>query len=525
MITRNSTYENGPIGSAPGGAREVCRILFRHKRKMAVVFFTTLGLAVVGLMLFPREYSSEARLLVRLGKESVGLDPTAALGQTVSVDGTREHEINSELEILRSRVLAEDVVERIGADEILDKGSGEGEDGAGGGSWLDLVFAPLDMAKTWLTGEISPVERAVTQLERAISITSPHKSNVIVVACAARNPELAQRILNAYLDAYMLRHAKANRTSGSYDFFVDQSDLLREQLTLATEELRDAKNKGGLASIEGQRASIQSQADSIEAAMLENQRALSSSEAKIGAMKKTLGELPEKQLAEESDTPNSAAEQMRAELYKVQIQESELSSRYTALHPQVIAMRRQLEETRRIYAQEQVRSSHSTKRLSPVHQSIQTELASALAMAAGQKAESDSLKRQFEAVQNKIRALNDNELRITELSRRVELLEASYRNYATYREQARIDEALESERISNVNMVQPPSFVAKPSSPRIRLTLLLAFCLATFASLLVPFVAEYLDRSLKTPEQAEQELGIPVLFSVPRTLRNELLVK
>jgi uncharacterized protein involved in exopolysaccharide biosynthesis len=381
------------------------------------------------------------------------------------------------------------------------------------------------MAKTWLTGEISPVERAVAQLERAISITSPHKSNVIVVTCAARNPELAQRILNAYLDAYMLRHAKANRTSGSYDFFVDQSDLLREQLTLATEELRDAKNKGGLASIEGQRASVQSQADSIESAMLENQRALSSSEAKLAALKKTLGELPEKQLAEESDTPNSAAEQMRAELYKVQIQESELSSRYTALHPQVIAMRRQLEETRRIYAEEQGRSSHNTKRLSPVHQSIQTELASAGAIAAGQKAESDSLKKQFEAVQNKIRALNDNELRITELSRRVELLEASYRNYATYREQARIDEALESERISNINMVQPPSFVAKPSSPRIRLTLLLAFCLATFASLLVPFAAEYLDRSLKTPEQAEQELGIPVLFSVPRTLRNELLVK
>ena len=219
------------------------------------------------------------------------------------------------------------------------------------------------------------------------------------------------------------------------------------------------------------------------------------------------------------------AEQMRAELYKVQIQEKELSSRYTALHPQVIAMRRQLEETRRIYAEEQARSSHSTKRLSPVHQSIQTELASALGLAAGQKAESDSLKQQFEGVQTKIRALNDNELRITELSRRVELLEASYRNYATYREQARIDEALESERISNVNMVQPPSFVAKPSSPRIRLTLLLAFCLATFASLLVPFAAEYLDRSLKTPQQAEQELGLPVLFSVPRTMRNELLVK
>jgi uncharacterized protein involved in exopolysaccharide biosynthesis len=520
MITRNSVYQNA--ANAPrstASVRDACRILFRHKRKMAVAFCATLAVVVMAVIVWPRSYRSESRLLVRLGKESVGLDPTASLGQTVSVEGLRENEINSEIDMLRSRVVLEDVVKRIGAQNILNSGAG-GEPGL-----LDGVMSALRSAKTWLNGDTDPTERAIAKLEKTLSVTAPRKSNVVVVTCKAREPKLAQQILKAYLDAYLVMHVKANRTSGSYDFFVDQSELVREQLTLANEELRDAKNKNGLASVEGQRQNVQAQANAIELALLENERAKSSSEAKIAALRKTLAELPEQQLAEEIDAPSLATDTMRNELYKVQILEKEASSRYTALHPTVIALRRQVEETRKILAAEESRASHKTKRLSPVHQSVQTDLAAEQATAAARQAESSSLKQQFDAVQSKIRALNDNELRITELSRKVELLEASYRNYATNREQARIDQALELGRISNVNVVQPASLLAKPSNPRLQLTLLVGLFLATVGAVLVAFVAEYFDPSLRTSEQTERELGIPVLFAVPRDARAELLPK
>lgn len=520
MITRNSIYDNAAVTTrAATSARDVCRILFRHKRKMAITFCTTMALIIGALVVWPRTYSSESRLLVRLGKESVGLDPTASLGQTIGVEGgTRENEINSEIEMLRSRVLLEDVVHRVGPQDILRKSSD------GSTSWLDVAMTPLFEVKSWLTGDIGPEERAVQKLDKEIRVTSPRKSNVIVVTCNARDPELAQRILQAYLEAYQVMHVKANRTSGSYDFFVDQSDLVREQLTLANEELRDAKNKNSLASVEGQRANVEAQASAIELALLENERAMSSSDATIEALRQTLKELPEHQ-DENVELPSYAVDTMRNELYKVQIQEKEASSRYTALHPRVIALRRQVEETRKILSSEEGRINHKSHRLSPVHQSVQTDLAKARATAAAHKAESASLKQQFEAVQSKIRALNDNELRITDLSRKVELLEASYRNYATNREQARIDQALELGRISNVNVVQPASFVTKPASPRIQLTLIVGLFLATVGAVLVAFAAEYLDPSLRTSEQAEQELGLPVLFSVPRDVRHELLPK
>jgi uncharacterized protein involved in exopolysaccharide biosynthesis len=188
----------------------------------------------------------------------------------------------------------------------------------------------------------------------------------------------------------------------------------------------------------------------------------------------------------------------------------------------VIALRKQVEETRNILASEESRRSHSTRKLSPVHQTVQTDLASTQALAAAHKAESESLKQQFEAVQTKIRELNDNELRITQLERKSELLETSFKEYHRNRELARIDAALETGRISNVNVVQPATYVAKPSNPVFTLALALALVLSTAGAVLVALVAEFLDRSLKSPEQVEQELGIPVLFSVPRGTRHEL---
>ncbi len=518
MITRNSTSATHVSSRrSPEDARDILRILYRHRRKMVAVFFSILALAVVGLIVFPRTYTSEARMFVRLGKESVGLDPTVTTNEFIHVNESRESEINSELEILRSRILLEDVVERIGHEDILNTAS------EGAGQWMDALLVPVTTASTWLSGEIGPHEKAVIALSKMVSVYSPRKSNVLIVNCKAREPKLAQRILRAFLDSYLVRHGTVNRTRGSYEFFVDQTDLLREQLTLATETLRDAKNKNGLASVEGHRTNVQAQANAIAMAMLENERALSSGEAKIAALKNTLAELPEKSLDEESKVPSQAADLMRHELYKVQILEKEASSRYTALHPHVIALRRQVDETRKILASEESLHTSSTRRLSVVHQAVQTDLASTQATAAADQAEADSLTHQFQVVQSKIRGLNDNELQITDLMRKADLIEDNYRSYVKNRELARIDQAMHLGRISNVNIAQPASFAAKPSSPLVRLTLALAFVLATLGAVLAAFIAEHFDRSLQSAEQVEQELGIPVLFSVPRGVRHELI--
>jgi uncharacterized protein involved in exopolysaccharide biosynthesis len=111
---------------------------------------------------------------------------------------------------------------------------------------------------------------------------------------------------------------------------------------------------------------------------------------------------------------------------------------------------------------------------------------------------------------------NENRAELARLQREVEIQETNYLNYATSLEQARIDEALEMERISNINIAQPASFEPEPVRPRLALTLLCGLLSSLFGAIGIVLLAEFSDRTLKSPEDLDAALGLPVLVSVPR---------
>ena len=121
MISR----QQQPSRSAPA-SRGVFSSLWRHKGKGICWFIVVVAAAAAVILYWPRGYRSEAKLFVRLGRESVSLDPTATLGQTIAVSESRENEINSILEILKSREIAERVVDLVGPELILNRSNGPG---------------------------------------------------------------------------------------------------------------------------------------------------------------------------------------------------------------------------------------------------------------------------------------------------------------------------------------------------------------------------------------------------------------
>src|SRR6185369_688 len=96
---------------AESSMRELFRVIFRHRRKVVRFFLAVMIVVIAATFLMPEKFESEAKLLVRLGRESVTLDPTASTGQVVSVSQSRNNEINSELEILSSPELAQGVID------------------------------------------------------------------------------------------------------------------------------------------------------------------------------------------------------------------------------------------------------------------------------------------------------------------------------------------------------------------------------------------------------------------------------
>jgi uncharacterized protein involved in exopolysaccharide biosynthesis len=79
-----------------------------------------------------------------------------------------------------------------------------------------------------------------------------------------------------------------------------------------------------------------------------------------------------------------------------------------------------------------------------------------------------------------------------QLLRQVRENENNYLLYAKKREEARIAESLDAQRITNVAIVQAPITPVQPSGPKIKLDLLLTIICAAFVAFIAVFVFEYL---------------------------------
>jgi uncharacterized protein involved in exopolysaccharide biosynthesis len=93
--------------------------------------------------------------------------------------------------------------------------------------------------------------------------------------------------------------------------------------------------------------------------------------------------------------------------------------------------------------------------------------------------------------------------------------EDNYLLYLHKQEEARISDALDRQRISNV-VIAEPAVVPLFPQPRWLLALLLGALVAALSSVVLAFAVDYWDPSLRTPEEVESLLGSPVVAAIPR---------
>src|SRR5207249_9359220 len=100
-------------------------VLFRHKWKIALISALGLVAALFLPLLMPVPYQSEAKLFIRYVLESKSPGQVGGADSKVkSPDERGENIINTEMEILTSLDLAQEVATNITAEKILAKAGG-----------------------------------------------------------------------------------------------------------------------------------------------------------------------------------------------------------------------------------------------------------------------------------------------------------------------------------------------------------------------------------------------------------------
>lgn len=518
--------------------RDVYRALFRHKYKAFLFFLMVMGAVVLTTAFQPRVYRSESILYLRLGRENVALDPTVTLSPetVVAIPQSRENELNSVAEILRSRVFLEEVVDAVGPEKILGPETAETTEALPGSQFATVnglggpqVSETSNLGRKWWQKlkpgtAMTARERAVLQVTEQLGVEPMRRSDLILVTYKGWSPEIAQTVVGRLVDAYLNQHVQLNRTGGAYEFLTEETARIRTRLAEAEHRLLELRNQTGISSPAEQQELLLKRIGRLEDELLQAKAAAAVSAVKTERFRDQLARLPATQVTgSTSGVANEGTDAMRAQFYALRLQEMAASSKLTDEHPLLKELRRQATEAKESLDQEEKTRTEVTTGPDRAYEQTQLALIGEEPMLASLQTQAEQLETQLASAREELRTLNKNELRIASLKREVELDEASYRKYATNLEQARIDQELERQRISNIKLVQPATCEAKPVSPRPFWNLVLGLMVGSLGGLGLALTAEYMDHSFQTPEDVEEQLELPMLVSIPRLKRTQLV--
>ena len=482
--------------------RDGAGALFRHRGLVVFTFLAVVLGAIAVTLLLPNRYDARMKILVKNQRVDIAITPEATSGAPASAveNEVSENQINSEIELLTSNDLLTQVVK--------DTGLAKNNGGFFGRSLSDAAR----------------VEKAVTGLAKDLTITPVRKANIISVTYSSGSPEMAAAVVKKLGELYLEKHLKLNHPAGASDFFKNQAEEHEAKLKDAEQRLTNFQQSNELVVLGQQKELTLQRTADAKAKMLEAETSLSEATNKIVRVQEQLAVMPRRVVTHARQIPNQySAERLNTMLVEMQNRRTQLLTKFRPEDRLVREVDEQIRITREALAKaEQKTAVEESTDLNPLRQNLETELSRAKLDQATARARRDTLRSQLQQYEGALKKLEGNTVTHDDLQRQKKEAEDNYQLYSKKREEARIADELDRQKITNVSIAEAATVPQIPSSPNRPLNLILGVALAAILGLGSVFSAEMFSDAVHTPRQLEALTGATVLATVPANSRRML---
>ncbi len=304
-------------------------------------------------------------------------------------------------------------------------------------------------------------------------------------------PENALRIAQVLTDRIIREDIseKSVQYIQSRDFISSQLNLYQQKLTELEDQIKVFKEQKKIANLDASTQALITQISTIES----RKSQIQIEETILRNLNIYLTNTGEDLDSTLNFAPALLSDQVLQNLYSQLLQvEAELRGQlkeYAPSHPKVMETRAKLGGLKDQMKEEVI------KRLSAI------------------KSELGSVEKQIASLQVKLENVPADEVQLARLARDRETAEKLYTFFAEKLEETRVQEAGVT---SDLKIINPPILTKSPVNSRGRLTsMVLALVIALLAGGAVIFVAEYVDNTVKEPDQIKTRIGLPIFASIP----------
>ena len=374
---------------------------------------------------------------------------------------------------------------------------------------LIAVANKLDLPNEWHTDETS----AAGMLMGMIRVMPRKNTNLVDISVTSNDPRVSQQVCQAVVDCYKeLREEKENAIINEainkrYEVLRSRQDELERKADVVRQYIRSGKYIQGMWSDNGHGVPVSTGSEEQTLQQLNSTKL--SMEAEIAQMTVHIGKLQDLKDAELLSYVTRTG-LLTAESY-CSAKVRELNNRYTE------------EENSRA---QMLLSGYGQRhpnvlRLDEQHKTTRDQLYEELVgMRDAMVDQLDVKKAELQDVEQRYTQARD---RLRDKTLEDQKVKNALQEYAS--EKARYDK-LENDYIADkMRLMAPrtslevysrPGLPGAPSSPNYRLNLIVGAVIGLLAGIVVAFMCNYFDTSIKTLEDAERSLGLPVLGVIPQ---------
>jgi len=448
-------------------------------------------------------YQSTVRLVIEKENPNV-----VSIQEVMSVDASTTDYYITQYKIIESRTIAREIINRLNlkdSEEFYPKPQK---------NFLSNIKQSIKGVKESIQNTILSIFRTgnqdiqldiddsdaqlVSAFLSRINVTPIRNSRLVDLHFTARDPRLAALAVNTLADVYIEKklETKLKAVKNAVLWLHERVDEERKKVEIAERKLLAYKEKKGIFTdfssdvekITAQKlAKLNAQVIDAEAHRVEAETRYKQALAlkKNPDMLDSIPEVLRNDLIRE-------IKQMEVNLYK---RISELSKKYGKNHPKMISVQSEINSL----------NDRKHKEIQRVINSLRNEYQVALAK---EKTLLQALSKQKKESMD----LNQKSIQYGALQREAESARHMYELLIKRFKETSLTEDMKT---GNVRIVDPAEVPKSPIRPRKRLNIFLGIVFGLFMGIVVAFTFEFLDNTLKNPEDIRNYLNIPYLGPVP----------
>lgn len=504
--------------------QDYIRVLRKRKWTIFAVTITAIIIVLIASFFMPPVYKATTTILI----SQSGTQAAIFGGAEANLIFGRADEVETQLEILKSYSIAKGVAEILPPD-IFEKAREENfEKKKENFRWLINILGKLRLKNVVasLLGvnnnrnhsnepELS-FKDTIKQIRGSLAVNSVRNTNIIEISSENNNPKLAAEIANTIASVFVDESLTINRSRATEaKKFIEEQLLEKEkELKQGEEEKLQYKKQENILYLDEETKMNIEQLANFQAQEMEVNNQIVENRAKLIEAHKQLERQSETYIFSETITANPIVQQLQSQLASLEIQLPALSEKYSKESPQVTEVEIKIKETKNKISEkvaEIVGSKVSAR--NPIYQNLLAQIVTLETNTISLDTKMEAISKTIKEYEKRLEKLPEKELQLARLERAVKVSENIYLLLLEKYQEARINEVME---LGNMRIIDDALAPEDPIKPNKKLNLAIGGILGLMLGVMLVFFMEYMDNTIKTTDDIERYLGLPVLGLIPK---------